>query len=231
MSDSIRKYIQNTIFTDDSVRNEGKSFRSRLREICSSSRKYILDLLDTEVRAWPAVEAHNKLREVEVPDEPEEFDDLIQRNKHVLQLYIEEMNTMFEAYEELETKIDKLSELENEFFALSCLDDDSDAAKELVEQIDKYIQKRYDSCNIIEDFRKFSTSHKKWRKYREVVLSTHAAAGNSCGNTCSICTSERLSVALMPCGHTFCSSCAGKQKKHCFICRGAVEGQLRIFFS
>lgn len=46
---------------------------------------------------------------------------------------------------------------------------------------------------------------------------------------CSVCLSERFDTAVLPCGHLFCESCAGRLTR-CATCRGPVDGSLRVFY-
>lgn len=53
---------------------------------------------------------------------------------------------------------------------------------------------------------------------------------------CTVCMEKVKSIALKPCGHlVVCEDCLfslGKEKdRHCPICRSAVRGHLRVFFS
>lgn len=229
MESTIQTCITNVIVSDDNVRNELKPFRRRLRDTCTASRTHIVELLQTDISEWPTLQKHNTFRTIHIEEPEEDLYEIYEKNKHLFTVYLDTMNIMFEAYERLESKVESLTELEQEFFALSCLDDESELAKELTSMIDKYIQNKYDSCGIAEDYRTFYTSHKKWRKYRTVILAGHSNTEIGM-NICNICTSEKISAVLNPCGHTFCLSCASKQKKHCFVCRADVLGMLKIFF-
>jgi dTDP-4-amino-4,6-dideoxygalactose transaminase len=48
---------------------------------------------------------------------------------------------------------------------------------------------------------------------------------------CSICFQEVVSLVSIPCGHTFCISCGGKQLTNCYICRIPVKDRVKIYFS
>jgi len=48
---------------------------------------------------------------------------------------------------------------------------------------------------------------------------------------CSICFQDIVSVVSIPCGHTFCASCGGKQITNCYICRVPVKDRNKIYFS
>ena len=48
---------------------------------------------------------------------------------------------------------------------------------------------------------------------------------------CSICFNDVVSLVSIPCGHTFCTSCGGKQITSCYICRVHVRERIKIYFS
>lgn len=51
-------------------------------------------------------------------------------------------------------------------------------------------------------------------------------------NICSICFHNTVDSFVIPCGHTFCSECAGKGAEHnCPVCRTAVTKISKLFFS
>ena len=48
---------------------------------------------------------------------------------------------------------------------------------------------------------------------------------------CSICFEDLVSIVSVPCGHTFCVTCGGKQVNNCYICRVPVRERVKIYFS
>lgn len=47
---------------------------------------------------------------------------------------------------------------------------------------------------------------------------------------CSICTDKNISIALIPCGHTYCVDCI-RNSPTCFICRKQIYSFLKIYFN
>ena len=47
---------------------------------------------------------------------------------------------------------------------------------------------------------------------------------------CPVCYTREQKIALMPCGHVFCTSCSDRARRsRCHICRLPVENQMRVF--
>ena len=47
---------------------------------------------------------------------------------------------------------------------------------------------------------------------------------------CPVCYTREMQSVLAPCGHVFCTSCAGRaERSRCHTCRGRVDHAIRIF--
>jgi predicted O-linked N-acetylglucosamine transferase (SPINDLY family) len=49
--------------------------------------------------------------------------------------------------------------------------------------------------------------------------------------TCVICYTEKKNVVLVPCGHTFCNTCALRMGERCGFCREMVHDVVRMQFT
>ena len=47
---------------------------------------------------------------------------------------------------------------------------------------------------------------------------------------CTVCVTRELGTILIPCGHAFCTSCAGRaERTRCHTCRARIDSTMRIF--
>ena len=47
---------------------------------------------------------------------------------------------------------------------------------------------------------------------------------------CTVCYTRDQRIALIPCGHVFCNSCAERgRRSRCHTCRQPVEDQMRVY--
>lgn len=46
---------------------------------------------------------------------------------------------------------------------------------------------------------------------------------------CSICYTNKINIAFVPCGHTFCQQCARKVSTQCFICNQRIANVMHIY--
>lgn len=110
---------------------------------------------------------------------------------------------------------------------------------ELVDAFNQYVSKCYESAAIENDFKELMECYKKWMILKDIVSFQKCVdAGNSDGPQklnndpgCSICLTETVSNAVVPCGHTYCGNCIKKQSLTCYICRGPVRDRIKIFFT
>ena len=70
-------------------------------------------------------------------------------------------------------------------------------------------------------------------KAQEALQSLGALMGcvRSPANTkCTVCVTRELGTVLIPCGHAFCPSCAGRaERTRCHTCRSRIDSTMRIF--
>ena len=56
----------------------------------------------------------------------------------------------------------------------------------------------------------------------------------TCGTAvkkCTVCYTREVLTVLVPCGHTFCTSCAARAETRgrCHTCRGRVDSTMRVY--
>lgn len=59
----------------------------------------------------------------------------------------------------------------------------------------------------------------------------HTVQSLSGYRTCPVCLSREISHYLVPCGHTFCTTCLDKHRGACFLCRKSINTYSRLYFS
>ena len=63
------------------------------------------------------------------------------------------------------------------------------------------------------------------------AVASEAVVRPTASRLCPVCFDNEVDTVLVPCGHTYCSSCAGKTRAKCGICRRAVKSATELFFS
>jgi len=144
--------------------------------------------------------------------------------------YVDLIPKLFDCDDRLQKSLERLEDLKKRMNDFSELDsEDSDEKRTLQEAMLAFIGHCYKTWNIQQTYSEFCTLYAEFIAYRSVVPGLQESGQRS--PTCTICTTERLTMCLIPCGHMFCNSCGQKQRASCYICRSTVQGRQRVYFS
>lgn len=99
----------------------------------------------------------------------------------------------------------------------------------LIDAFSVYAKEAFQGAHFEENYTQLVEEYKKWNVCRQIISSQHAMR-DSPDPPCAICLLDTVSYAIVPCGHTFCSSCSKKQNTTCYICRGVIRERLKLFF-
>jgi len=156
--------------------------------------------------------------------------DTTQTIHKIMNQYLDTLKEMFRSIELLNMKIDKVEALKNKLLTIPLDDSESEELLNLKQAILSYIRAEYDANRIQEDYTTFCTQYARFSALRSVILALSVSANSADGPTCSICTTNRVCFALIPCGHTFCNECSQRQRHQCFICRTTLRERQRLYF-
>ena len=107
----------------------------------------------------------------------------------------------------------------------------NDSLPPLMDAFSKYAEEAYQSSHFEENYKELIDSYKKWNVCRQILSFPNMIRSDGSEPTCSICLLESVSFAIVPCGHTFCGTCARKQNTTCYICRGPIRERMKLFFT
>jgi len=171
-----------------------------------------------------------------------EFDTGLQRLRgdSALQDVMKQMRWIFTQYKtigeevlRLETtlfqKIDTLDALHHRIQLVTSLSE-NEALPALLESFTHYAEKIYASSMFEENYKELIEGYKKWNICRQII-SIQGLMRDETEPQCSICLTEPVANAIVPCGHTFCSTCSKKQNTTCYICRGQIRERIKLYFA
>lgn len=101
----------------------------------------------------------------------------------------------------------------------------------VVDSFEKYVKKVFEDLKIEDLYKELVNVYKKWNVFREIFSFQMRHNMESPSPICSICLSENISHAIIPCGHTLCASCMKKIHMSCYVCRGVVRERVKLFFN
>lgn len=127
-------------------------------------------------------------------------------------------------------KLENLDKLNNRLPLLTSLTN-NDALPDLLDSFMKYADKIFKESHIEENYKELVEVYKRWNICRQIISLNNVCKSDTREPQCSICLIEAVSMAIVPCGHTFCSACAKKQNTNCYICRGGIRERVKLFFT
>ena len=154
--------------------------------------------------------------------------------KKVCNSYDKAYFDLFESDEVLMLNIKKFTELSKQINTILDLDT-NDASLDVFASIAKYLSEFFKKQNIKEKFDKFILARKKFIVLRDLIMMCHKTVSRTDEGCepppCSICMNSPVKMAFVPCGHTFCLSCATKQNlQACYICRTKINSKLKLYY-
>lgn len=173
-----------------------------------------------------------------------EFDEGLRKLKGTGSLadFIKQMRWMFIQYKNigeevlrLETilfqKVELLDKLDNRIQLVTSLGI-NDALPDLVAAFTKYADKIYHSAQFEDTYRDLIEGYKKWNICRHIISMQSMMKNEAEAEPqCTICLLEPITHTIVPCGHTFCSTCSKKQNTTCYICRGQIRERVKLYFT
>jgi len=127
-------------------------------------------------------------------------------------------------------KLDVLDKLNNRLPLITSLTPNG-ALAELVSSFSKYAEEVFKTSNVEDAYKELIETYKKWNICRQIIITNNLFKAETNEPLCSICITEPVGFAIVPCGHTFCGGCAKKQNTTCYICRGNIRERVKLFFT
>lgn len=131
----------------------------------------------------------------------------------------------------LSQKTEMLDKLQQRMPMITSLSN-NDALPGLLESFSKYLEKSFQDSKFEDTYVKLAELYKKWSILREII-SIQQSISQSDQNEplCSICIQDSITHAIIPCGHTFCTTCARKINLTCYICRGTIREKIKLYLN
>lgn len=96
------------------------------------------------------------------------------------------------------------------------------------EMMNKYIEKQFETNDLKKLYWDYIFTLQKYSILRDILIPQRLA--NQSDPLCCICMIEPIIMAMVPCGHTFCTNCS-KRTIVCHVCRQQVTSRIRLYFS
>ena len=94
-----------------------------------------------------------------------------------------------------------------------------------------YLHSMFEHHAIEKDYLELIKALKKIIILTDALSTIRQMVNASTEPLCSVCFQDPVSFACIPCGHTFCGGCGGRQVTTCYVCRGVIKEKIKIYFS
>ncbi len=161
---------------------------------------------------------------------PSNLQQIRQQVGAIIDLYKETGEKLLEVENQLKLRLDKMDKIQKRVGLIMELET-NDTTPELVEALEHYLQTRFTDLTIESQYKSLLHLYQKHKMLYEAIQVFKT--GNDFQNEpiCSICLNDHVNVAIDPCGHTFCNTCARRMNNDCGICRTRIKNRIKVFFS
>jgi hypothetical protein len=100
----------------------------------------------------------------------------------------------------------------------------------LMSSMEEYLKNYFEENKIEGIYNDFRSALKKVALLTDMMSYVRFFLNSPSEPFCSICLSEPVSYASVPCGHTMCYACSSRQSITCYVCRAQVKERIKVFF-
>lgn len=101
----------------------------------------------------------------------------------------------------------------------------------LVNATEQYLRTLFAEQNLEPVFSEYCRILKQVVVLTDAIQAIRALTNTPVEPLCSVCLLCPVTTTLVPCGHTFCSTCGQRQSLSCYICRQPVREVMKIYLS
>ena len=156
------------------------------------------------------------------------LDSLRETQKKATRLYVNSAIALGLAESKLEEKLKRFDAIAKRVNELMFLEPTPELEPMTV-AVTAYLQSVLTKISLKEDYEEVVAQSKRFTALRSAVNLMQVQ--KQATPTCTICMHKEVSVAVTPCGHTFCDDCCKTQMTACYVCRLQIRDRVRLFFS
>lgn len=158
------------------------------------------------------------------------FEIWIQQTRTLLDLWRQAMTEFSTAESKLKVHMTIFDDVQKRATTVLQLPN-SEAYEPLTKAMEEYLHSVFQEHTIEADYRETIKALKKIVVLTDALGAIRQMVNANTEPLCSVCIQEAVSIATVPCGHTFCSGCGARQMTTCYICRTPISNRLKIYFS
>jgi hypothetical protein len=161
---------------------------------------------------------------------PSSITEIREQVSALIELYKETGEKVLEAEGRVKMALEKMDKLQKRVCTLIELQTNS-ATPDLVAAVEKYMKVAFETSTIESSYKALVVLYKKHLMLREAIQVFKTGATLPAEPICPICITDPVGCAIVPCGHTFCMTCARRMVSECSVCRTRIRERMKLFFS
>jgi len=146
----------------------------------------------------------------------------------LIELYKDTGDKLLECENQLKLRLDKMDSVQRRVSTVIELQT-NDATPDLVVSLEQYLKVSFRDMSIEPIYKNLLYLYQKHITLREAIQIFKT--GSQSEPLCPICITESVGMAITPCGHTFCQTCARRMVNECGVCRGRIKERMKLYFS
>jgi hypothetical protein len=149
-------------------------------------------------------------------------------NRQATRLYVSAATALAAAETRLEEKLKRLETVIGRVNEIMFMEPTAEL-EQLAGPTRAYLDSVFAKFDFEADYKEVVEQYKKFATLRPIV--TLSGVQQAPAIQCKICLAKEVSQAVIPCGHTFCEDCCGRQMTACYFCRTQIRDRVRLYFS
>lgn len=194
------------------------------KEVDHSSTKPLTDLLS------PGVSVQEEINECLAKSGSSTLTEVRTQVSSLLDMYKDIGEKILESENQLKLRLEKLGKLYTQVASVLELQV-SPETEDLLKGMEKYLVSAALDLNIEELYKDLLHLYGKHIALRETIQIVKLGTCLPSEPWCSICLSDTIAYAIVPCGHTYCVGCCRKMVYECGMCRTRIKERLKIYIS
>lgn len=195
------------------------------KEVEPSALKTLAELLGT---SGPNVES--EINTCLTKSGPSTLSEIRDQVSSLIELYKKTGESILEGEYQVKLRVEKLSKVHKQVASILDLQVNDDT-EGLLTGLEKYLETSAKDLCIEELYKDLLHLYAKHMALREAIQVVKTGTSLPSDPWCSICISDTISYAIVPCGHTFCVGCSRKMVYDCGMCRTRIKERLKIYIS
>ena len=186
------------------------------------SFKQILDVTDSQ-------KIQNEIDECVAKNGSSNLNSIKSQVSALIELYKETGDKLFECESQLKVRLEKIDKLQRRVSTVIELQT-NEAMPDVVGALEGYMKISFRDMGIEPYYKNLLYLYQKHIALRECIqLFKTSTTSNE--PLCPICLTDVVGMAIVPCGHTFCATCARRMTTECGVCRGKIRDRMKLYFA